>query len=181
MERKTNTTTNEIAAEAGAAGHDTVPSPAGGGRRRMARETNGSNEASATSGIGTESPANHAGRSSEIRSVNVSPTDEPPIVSENGEAGATSNASTGTVQHEARIPAAPRANSKIAQVVILLERTEGATLAELVEATGWQPHTTRAALTGLRKKGKNLVKDKRVRLPATGSRRPADGPHRSRG
>jgi hypothetical protein len=29
----------------------------------------------------------------------------------------------------------------------------GATLAALVKATGWLPHTTRAALTGLRKKG----------------------------
>ncbi len=30
---------------------------------------------------------------------------------------------------------------------------QGATLAELVAATGWLPHTTRAALTGLRKRG----------------------------
>ena len=30
---------------------------------------------------------------------------------------------------------------------------DGATLAELVAATGWLPHTTRAALTGLRKRG----------------------------
>ena len=41
--------------------------------------------------------------------------------------------------------------SKIAQVLELLRRDEGATLADLVEATGWKPHTTRAALTGLRK------------------------------
>ena len=27
------------------------------------------------------------------------------------------------------------------------------TLAELIAATGWLPHTTRAALTGLRKRG----------------------------
>ena len=38
---------------------------------------------------------------------------------------------------------------------------EGATLADLIEATGWLPHTTRAALTGLRKKGHVLAKDKR--------------------
>lgn len=54
-----------------------------------------------------------------------------------------------------------RAPSKIAQVLALLRRSEGATLAELVEATGWLPHTTRAALTGLRKKGHVLAKDKR--------------------
>ena len=65
-------------------------------------------------------------------------------------------------------PAAPentanpvRATSKIAAVIALLERTQGATLAEMVEATGWLPHTTRAALTGLKKKDKVLTKDKR--------------------
>lgn len=38
-------------------------------------------------------------------------------------------------------------------VLGLLRRPEGATLNELIDATGWLPHTTRAALTGLRKKG----------------------------
>jgi hypothetical protein len=54
-----------------------------------------------------------------------------------------------------------RGPSKIASVIALLEREQGATLAEMVEATGWQPHTTRAALTGLKKKGHTIVKDKR--------------------
>ena len=55
----------------------------------------------------------------------------------------------------------PRPESKIARVTRLLERTEGASLAELVTATGWLPHTTRAALTGLKKKGKVIAKGKR--------------------
>ena len=55
---------------------------------------------------------------------------------------------------------APR-TSKIAGVLALLGRDEGATLAELVTATGWLPHTTRAALTGLRKKGHVLARSKR--------------------
>ena len=38
-------------------------------------------------------------------------------------------------------------------VLALLQRNGGATLAAIVEATGWLPHTTRAAMTGLRKKG----------------------------
>jgi DNA-binding MarR family transcriptional regulator len=46
-------------------------------------------------------------------------------------------------------------------VVALLRRAAGATLDELVTATGWLPHTTRAALTGLRKKGHVLEKTKR--------------------
>ena len=47
----------------------------------------------------------------------------------------------------------PRAGSKQALVVEMLLKEPGATLDELVEATGWLPHTTRAALTGLRKRG----------------------------
>lgn len=47
------------------------------------------------------------------------------------------------------------------RVLALLRRNEGARLAELVEATGWLPHTTRAALTGLKKKGHVITKAKR--------------------
>ena len=54
----------------------------------------------------------------------------------------------------------PRAESKTALITRLLTRSCGASLDELVAATGWQPHTTRAALTGLRKKGHTLTKDK---------------------
>ncbi len=45
--------------------------------------------------------------------------------------------------------------------IALLEREQGATLAEMVEVAGWLPHTTRAALTGLKKKGHVVTKDKR--------------------
>ncbi len=55
----------------------------------------------------------------------------------------------------------PRGPTKIEQVLTLLRRGQGATLAELVAATGWLPHTTRAALTGLRKKDHVLDKAKR--------------------
>jgi Protein of unknown function (DUF3489) len=50
-------------------------------------------------------------------------------------------------------PSAPRGGSKLAQVIELLEGDHGATIEELVAATGWLAHTTRAALTGLRKRG----------------------------
>jgi hypothetical protein len=46
-------------------------------------------------------------------------------------------------------------------VLALLQRKNGATLADLVAATGWQPHTTRAALTGLRKRGHVIEKSQR--------------------
>jgi hypothetical protein len=47
----------------------------------------------------------------------------------------------------------PERQTKSALVKSLLQRPNGATLSELIEATSWLPHTTRAALTGLRKKG----------------------------
>ncbi len=47
----------------------------------------------------------------------------------------------------------PRQGSKQALVVDLLSRSEGVSLTDLVAATGWLPHTARAALTGLRKRG----------------------------
>jgi hypothetical protein len=50
-------------------------------------------------------------------------------------------------------PSAPRASSKLARVIELIQRDHGATIDELIAATGWLAHTTRAALTGLRKRG----------------------------
>lgn len=55
----------------------------------------------------------------------------------------------------------PRPASKIDQVTALLERKQGATLGQMTDATGWQPHSARAVLTGLRKKGLTIVKSKR--------------------
>lgn len=79
---------------------------------------------------------------------------------EDGAAGAVSG--TAAPEPETAIPAREaRSGSKIARVLALLRRPEGATLAELVEATGWLPHTTRAALTGLKKTGHVIEKTKR--------------------
>ena len=55
----------------------------------------------------------------------------------------------------------PGAHTKTALVVAMLRRESGATLDELNGATSWLPHTTRAALTGLRKKGHVIDKRKR--------------------
>jgi hypothetical protein len=54
-------------------------------------------------------------------------------------------------------PSAPRSGSKLARVIELLQRDHGATIDELIAATGWLAHTTRAALTGLRKRGFAVV------------------------
>ena len=50
--------------------------------------------------------------------------------------------------------------TKQSQLVALLLRDEGATLDQMIALTGWLPHTTRAALTGLRKKGYAIDSDK---------------------
>ena len=61
-----------------------------------------------------------------------------------------------------------RENSKQAQMIELLKRPEGATLNQLIEATGWQAHTVRGAMAGALKKklGLTITSDK-----ATGQER----------
>lgn len=56
--------------------------------------------------------------------------------------------------------ASPR-TTKGSLVLDLLGRGEGASLVELTAATGWLPHTARAALSRLRSGGKPLAKGKR--------------------
>jgi len=49
--------------------------------------------------------------------------------------------------------AQPRAGSKLALVIAMLSNEAGASLKALAEMAGWLPHTTRATLTALRKRG----------------------------
>ena len=51
--------------------------------------------------------------------------------------------------------------TKAAALLALLGRGGGATMPELIEATSWLPHTVRAALTGLRKKGHSIARRSR--------------------
>jgi hypothetical protein len=55
--------------------------------------------------------------------------------------------------------AAPRAGTKQALLIEMLSSEQGATLTALTDATGWLPHTARAALTVLRKKGFLITRD----------------------
>jgi hypothetical protein len=54
----------------------------------------------------------------------------------------------------------PKAPTKQQQLTALVVREEGATLDQMIAVTGWLPHTTRAALTGLKKKGYAISSDK---------------------
>jgi Protein of unknown function (DUF3489) len=60
----------------------------------------------------------------------------------------------------ATLPSTQPEQSKRKQLIQLLERDSGATLDEMTALTGWLPHTTRAAITGLRKKGHVITSDK---------------------
>ena len=60
--------------------------------------------------------------------------------------------------------AAPRTGSKLAEVIDLLSREQGARIGELIAATNWLAHTTRAALTGLRKRGYEIERIRSDRI-----------------
>lgn len=58
------------------------------------------------------------------------------------------------------MPSTPAKATKRDQLAALLVRDEGATLDQMIAATGWLPHTIRAALTGLKKRGYAIDSDK---------------------
>ena len=54
----------------------------------------------------------------------------------------------------------PPASTKRAQLISMLERPEGASVAEIGQRFGWLPHTVRAAITGLRNAGREVTRSK---------------------
>ena len=78
----------------------------------------------------------------------------------------TSPRRAGTLSLTATAPDAPAAPThpapagKTAAILTLMTRDGGASVAELIAVTGWLPHTLRAALTGLRKKGHAIDRGK---------------------
>lgn len=56
-------------------------------------------------------------------------------------------------------PVAAKGSSKTAQLIKMLSRKSGADVGAISAKFGWQPHTTRAALSGLRKAGFDVAKE----------------------
>jgi hypothetical protein len=62
----------------------------------------------------------------------------------------------------------PREGTKQEAVLALLRRDEGATIAQIIEATGWQSHTVRGFLAGLKRKGISVEVLERIRQVGPG-------------
>lgn len=93
--------------------------------------------------VGLRPPRARKGKSAEATSEAVSsPVDAAPAI-----------------EVIALVPVRP--GTKQGLIMSLLDRPEGASLAELIAATGWLPHTTRAALSRLRSAGHELTKSAR--------------------
>ena len=70
-------------------------------------------------------------------------------------------------------PAKPEPHtSKQQQVIEMLRRPEGATVNEIAEATGWQPHTVRGFISALRKgkSGKRAIEQVAIETVRDGGR-----------
>jgi hypothetical protein len=90
---------------------------------------------------------------------------EPPKEATTGRATARAAAKKVTQKKSAKglneSDGSPRAGSKLAKVIGMLTSKAGTTIDSIVKATDWLPHTTRAALTGLRKRGYRIEKESR--------------------
>jgi hypothetical protein len=80
--------------------------------------------------------------------------------SEGSDPGVQASASTDEAASAQSERSTPRQGSKLSTLIDLLGRKKGAGIEDLVAATGWLPHTTRAALTGLRKRGYAIERER---------------------
>ena len=86
--------------------------------------------------------------------------DKKPVITKDGRAAVGADAGKsrrGGNQHNGSTSSATiRSGTKQALLLTLLTRPDGVALSEMTKATGWQPHSVRAALTGLRKRGHEI-------------------------
>ena len=119
-----------------------------GGRSKFA--------ATQTSSAAEQAAVAREGASEDIDlSTNTAPSPEP-------QPPQSKPQSEGVELATATVPGAdrPRASTKRALLIGMLERPEGASVAELGRRLGWLPHTVRAAITGLRHAGREVTRSK---------------------
>ena len=76
----------------------------------------------------------------------------------------------GRLHRAGRPTGQPRQGTKQETVLTLLRRPEGATIAQIMEATGWQQHTVRGLFAGLKKRqGISVTVLERVRQVGPGA------------
>ena len=96
-----------------------------------------------------------------VKGAATSPT---PLPADDPELGAAVAAAEASWQQDQPNPVPKRGpgNSKQALVIEMLKRPEGATIAQISEATGWQAHTVRGTFAGALKKklGLTIVSEK---------------------
>lgn len=71
----------------------------------------------------------------------------------------STNEDTSRLRGARATPKKPARTTKSAQLVKMLATKRGVDVATVGAKFGWQPHTTRAALSGLRKAGHTVVRD----------------------
>ncbi len=72
-------------------------------------------------------------------------------------ASAAPEAAIGKISAKQANQGKPGAGTKLAAMISLLSRKKGATIAELMEATSWQQHSVRGAISGTLKKKLGLT------------------------
>ena len=92
---------------------------------------------------------------------------KPRVAPAKGQPGRTASAAKkgarGAGKEKGGGPPAARPGSKTAAVLALLERARGATLAEIMDATGWQAHSVRGFISGAvaKKMGRQVTSERR--------------------
>ncbi len=68
----------------------------------------------------------------------------------------------GSASASSRSTSSARPGTKLASLISLLSRKDGATIADLMKATGWQAHSVRGAISGYLKKklGLGVISEK---------------------
>jgi hypothetical protein len=95
-----------------------------------------------------------------LEAIGVEPADEPAAATAADapkKRGRPKKAAPTSARAPAAAPRKARADTKQAQVIAMLRRKQGSTIAQIVEATGWRPHTVRGFFAGALKKKLGLT------------------------